>query len=95
MALSRANVWSNEAPHIHAFTILGTFHVSRFTIAGKQNVPVSYFAPLRSEGSVLLSLNRFFALEDAMGSHTCPLEVTTRVTNDTPLDSPLSYRLML
>jgi hypothetical protein len=32
-----------------------------------------------------------FALQDAVGSHACWLEVSMRVTNTMPLESPMSY----
>jgi hypothetical protein len=38
---------------------------------------------------------RNFALEDAIGSHACSLEASTRVTNAIPLGWSLSYRLPL
>ena len=35
------------------------------------------------------------ALDDAIGSHTCSLEVNMRVANGIPLGSSLSYQLTL
>jgi hypothetical protein len=37
----------------------------------------------------------FVALEDAIGSHACPLEASVRVPNGIPLGQPLSHDLSL
>jgi hypothetical protein len=37
----------------------------------------------------------FMEIEDAIGSHTCSLEASMRVTDDIPLGRPLSYRFTL
>ena len=44
------------------------------------------------QGAVL-GFEQTFALEDAIGFHTCSLEASKRVINSIPLGSPLSYRL--
>ena len=43
----------------------------------------------------VLGFKQNFALKDAIGSHTCSLKASKRVTNSIPLEGPLSYRLTL
>jgi hypothetical protein len=52
----------------------------------------------RGPGSVKGTVRVFrqdFALEDAIGSHACSLEASSRATNGIPLRRPLSYRFTL